>query len=370
MKRSFLIIAPPLVFALAAAMAWLTGPPAYSTGGEAIPHGPRKRAAATIESGDVSATLRQMESRILPHNPAPPAKDFDAQGMDDAVFSSEEYFGSGMQAIEYSSDWAKEAPQDMFGWLVRQNGKRSFYAYMLFGDWAGSDMEAALDAVFRIPDSKIRAQALISSVEVLCKNDPGRARELLTENLSLFPPGGDPPIFQRYDSGKAHIHLISSLPIGEERTHLLARLMNSMDSSKDAVAYWKGISESERRDLVAAGFAPYTTHTESFDGLDDIMRVKAEATGDPDLVERFIECHGKAWAKHDLAAALDWAQVHLKGKKRVDQREEFFQVGIREDFDETLRIWQTLPEGDLKGKAARAIVRAAPEPLKAEAAFK
>lgn len=97
------------------------------------------------------------------------------------------------------------------------------------------------------------------------------------------------------------------------------------------------------------------------------MRERAETTGDPAVVGKFLRCDGEAWAKRDLVAALNWAQAHLKGKNRVDWREKFFQGGIHHDFDQTLRIWQTLPEGFLKVSAAEAIGRAAPESRKADA---
>jgi hypothetical protein len=88
-------------------------------------------------------------------------------------------------------DWAKESPEAMFAWLVSQNDKRSFYSYILFESWAGKDMTAALAVVFKIPNLKLRRQALMTSLEILCQSDPACARELWTQNLSLFPPDGD-----------------------------------------------------------------------------------------------------------------------------------------------------------------------------------
>lgn len=363
-----MITTPPFVFVLAAVLAWLSGAPpgSDSNGSESLSLSSRKRAVAMIDPSDMAAVLRQMESRILPRNPAPPRKALNAKGMEERLFNDD--FGpvapgSGLAAIGYSIDWAEEAPEEMFAWLVAQNGKRVSQASILFESWAGKDMKAALAAVLRIQDPRLRAQALISSVGILCKSDPGRALELLTANLSLF----DEDTYYMMGSDPACIELIGSLPRGEKRDHLLAGLLNQMADSTDAVAFWNGLPESERHELVEAGFAPYLTHGESFDGLEELMRERAESTGDPELVEEFLDSHGETWARRDLVAALDWAQVHLKGKRRVEERENFFQTGIRENFDQTLRIWQTLPEGDLKARAAEAMVGAAPEARRAEA---
>lgn len=370
MNRRFVILSPPLVFTLSAVIAWLIGMPDKTdlAEGASVSRIPRQRAITTMDSSDMSAALMRMENRILSHNPAPPRKSFDAKGMDDAIYnarSSSVCGGDG--SLEYARSWSEEAPEEMFAWLVRQDEKQSFHAYILFEEWAKKNMQEALDAVFKIPDSKVRAQALISTLEVLCKSDLERARVLLTQHLSLFPPEEHTPIFQGYDSGKACVDMVSSLPLGEERIHLLAGLLNAMNDSTDAVEYWKGLPESTRHEFVAAGFSPFMSYAGSFDGLEIMMREWAEATGDPADVTKFIERHGEAWAKRDLSAALDWAHTHLKGENRVEWREKFFQVGIAENFSETLRIWQILPEGFLKTSAAEAIVRAAPESRKAEA---
>jgi hypothetical protein len=372
MKRTCIILAPPLVFVLTAVLAWLTGLPGENPPepGNAIARSPRQRAAAGVDAGGVSAVLLQLESKILSHAPASLTDEIHhAKGMEDALFSDESsgsFPGGGMGAITYSMAWAKESPEAMFAWLVSQNDKRSFYSYILFRSWAEKDMTAALAAVFKIPNLKLRRQALMSSLEILCQSDPARARELMTQNLGLFPPNGDWLVFNGYEKGKATSELLLSLPPGEERTHLLAGLLDRMDPP-DAQALWEQASEAERREWVDAGFAPFMTRASSFEGLDDLMRERAESSGDPAAVEKFISSHGESWAKRDLAAALDWAQTHLKGKRRGECREKFFQVGIVQDFDATLRIWQNLPEGYLKVSAAEAIQRAVPDSRKAEA---
>lgn len=320
-----------------------------------------------IDSREWPVVLQQMESKMLAHYPEPLRKEFDAEGMDRMLYQdqrSQGFPGGGMGGLQYAMDWVEESPEAMFEWLVKKDGRCSYYAHLLFIRWASKDMEEVLAAVFKIPDSELRAQALISSLEVLCESNPGRARELLMQNLGLFPPGEDTPVFN--GSGD-FLNLISSLPLGSERTHLLAGLLYNMEDSTEAVDFWKGLPESGRRDLVVAGFSPYETYSASFEGLDNIMRERAESTGDTELAVKFVECHGEAWAKRDLTGALDWAHVHLKGMARAKYRGEFFQTGIKENFDEAIRVWKALPDGYVKADVAEAMLRVVPDDRKAEA---
>ena len=80
-----------------------------------------------------------------------------------------------------------------------------------------------------------------------------------------------------------------------------------------------------------------------------------------------MEVHGPAWAKRNLAGALDWAQAHLKGKSRIEHSARLFEPAASWDFDTALRIWQTLPDSFFKVRAAGAISKGAPPDRKAEA---
>ena len=366
MKRSSIILAPPLVFALTAMLAWFVGSPAEKKSEERRPtvRSHRQRAEARANVSGLPGALLRMESRILPHNPAPPAGEIhNAKGMDKLVRMSEPlYCGSGMGLISYAFDWAEEAPEEMFDWLVGQNQKRSSETSILFSTWANSNTEAALTASLKIPNPKLRAQALMSTLEVLCKSNPARAEELLRQNLSIFPTHGYGPTFNGGEAFSATWNLVLSLPLGKKRTHLQVSLLN--DDQGGSV--WSNASENERREWVDAGFSPYKPDPKSFEGLEDLMRERAESASDSEVASRFIQNYGNAWAKRDLAASLDWAQAHLKGEQRVEAREKLFQTGIRQDFDTTLRIWRNLPDGDLKRSAAKAIRRATPDSRKAE----
>ncbi len=356
MKRPRLFPAPPLVCVLAAVLVWLTGAHARNTPRSA---NPRK----------ISAVLDQLEQEILIN---PPAEIHDAKGMEAALDSDDltgSFCGGGQSASQYADEWVAESPEAMFAWLVNRGGssfRRSLSpACDLFRTWAEKDMAAALAAVSRIPDRNLRRQALLSSVEILCKSDPGRARDLMIQNLGLFSPGGPSLIFRPYETGKAIWDMLWSLPPGAERTHLLANLLTDMalvttDPPGQAEAAWQQCPADLRRELVAAGFTTYGGRETPIDGLEELMRERAEKSGDRAAAEQFINAHGPAWAKRDLPAALAWTRAHLKGKSRVERSAELFEYLAAQDFKSVLRLWQTLPDSSLKVRAAYAISKGTP----------
>ena len=319
MKRRYHLLIVPLVFLLSASLAWLTG----------------------TSKEKHSAALAELERKVL-LAPDPPAEIYNAKGMDAALLSDEQtscFPEGGMSAVQYSSRWATKAPEEMFAWLLRENGGDPFSAYILFNSWAKTDMTAALAAVFKIPNPDLRKQALLSSLEILCKSDPTRAREMMIQNLSLFTPDGQYLSFASYENGKTTCDMLLSLPASEERTHLLAKLLTDManglpnEMSKIAISVWQQFPKEFRQDLVAAGFSSSKDNTASFDGLEELMREQAEKTGNQLAVERFLEAHGPAWAGRDLAEALAWTQAHVKGKNRVELSVKLFEYVANQDFD-------------------------------------
>lgn len=363
MKRPTIILAPPLVFALTAMLAWFAGSPAENESEERRTSvgSHSQRAETRADISDLPGALRRMESRILSHSPPPPAGEIhNAKGMD-KLTGFARYLG-GMGMISYSFDWAEKAPEEMFDWLVRQNQDSSSETSILFSTWADSNTEAALTASLKIPNQKLRAQALMSTLEVLCQTNPARAEELLRQNLSLFSTHGYGPMFDGGETFTATWNLLLSLPPSKKRTHLQAILLDD-DQGKSV---WSNASDNERLEWVDAGFSPYRPDPESFQGLEDLIRERAENSSDSDVATRFIQNYGDAWAERDLAASLDWAQAHLKGEQRVESREKLFQTGIRKDFYTTLSIWKNLPDGHLKQSAGEAILRATPNSRKTE----
>ena len=232
MNRKLTFLTPPLAFAMAMALAWFTAAPAGTETPTANQRLHRDRPSAGNASGsvDLPATLLQLEREIL-HHPAPLVEVHDAIGMEaalDSALASSFVPGGGMAGIEYALDWAREAPDAMFDWLVdggSSSDRRLHYAHMLFGTWAESDLESALAATSRIPDPQLRRQAMLTSIQALATSDPDRARELLIRNLSLFKPDSQHLFFDTYHKGKSTCDLLISLPPGEERTHLLAKLL-------------------------------------------------------------------------------------------------------------------------------------------------
>ncbi len=383
MKRTYLLLAPPLVFALAAVLAFLNGAPAdpARAAGNQVRLSPRQREAVAMPADGVAASLLQLEHQILRNPPAPPSESHDAEGMEKALADDDLSAGStsgGMAAIVYAWNWPEEAPEAMLAWLIHQGGsskqQRMAPASILFRTWAATDMPAALAAVARIPNSELRAQALASAVEILCKTDPGRARELMQKNLGLFASSKVTSVFRSYETGETTCDLLLSLPPSAERTNLLAGLLNGMaghrmaDEDSKALAVWKSAPDTLRRELVAAGFEVDREPSESFEGLEDLLREQAETSGNPEVAESFMRSHGPAWAKRDLAGALAWAQARLKGKNRVERSASLFKAAASQDFDTAVRVWQTLPAGSLKTRAAEAIATGAPPDRKPEAA--
>jgi hypothetical protein len=380
MKRTFMFLAPPLAFALAAILAWLTGAPADDVlvSGNSVSLSPRQREVVAADSRDLSATLVLLERMIL-HHPVPPVEIHDAEGMEavlDRDDRSSGTCGGGMASITYSMEWAEEAPEAMFAWLIDKGGSSSdrklFPAYILFGSWAGKDMKAALSAVSKIQNRNLRQQALISSLEILCKSDPSRARELMLQNLSVFAPDGRSPIFNWHETGKITCEMLLSLPPGKERTQLLAKLLTDMAGSNEELAgqateLWQRAPADLRLELAAAGYTNGKDNASSFAGLADLMRENAETSGVPTSAEKFIDVHGPDWAKRDLAGALDWTRTYLKGRIRAERGAGLFEFAAGQDFDAALGIWQTLPEGFMKVRAAEALSKGAPAECKADA---
>ena len=381
MKRFFIIATPPLAFALAAMIA--------VSGGQAEDlrsskdHRVHKSAIfrETIAvSDDPIVGLGEFEEEFV--NFRSPAKErMDAERMEIvlAMERARQGFvacGGGFEDFSLSLRWAEENPAEMFAWLIHEGGssgrERLSYANMLFENWAATNLPAALKALPRITDDRVRAQALLSTIGVICNSDPGRAKELLVQNLELLSQA--PVIYGLGSARKAMCDQLLSLPPGKDRDRLLAQMLkdmtafssNSPDEVQGARAIWEQLAPDFRRDLVARGFANSQYADVSLDGLDVLMREKAEETDDPSAPDQFIELQGKAWVKRDLTGALDWTLAHVKGKSRIERGAGLFEYAASQDLDNALRVWQELPEGILKDRAAEALSKGAPAERKQE----
>ena len=365
MNRAVSILAPPIVFVLAAALAGFSGAPGgiNRVDPELALHRPLHGDVENMDCRGLNAALSRLERNILPDQPAPHRQCRDAVGINLLLEECDPF--SGVSA--YASRWAEDSPHDMLIWLVRQDETRIEFSRILFKEWAKSDVEAALAAVPRIPNTRLRAQALLTTLEVLCQNDMKRAREELLKPVGPFLPDWSGEYLFDGNCGRFTWYLFLALPEGRERTLVQAKLLASMYSICEPQDLWNQASEFRRREWFDAGFSSPMGDADAFDGLGGLMRERAEATGAREDVEKFLDDHGKTWARRDLAAALGWSGAHLKGVERVRVRRELFEVGAGDDFDTTLRIWKDLPDGYQKKSIADAMLRAVPDARKAEA---
>jgi|GEM_PF-1875649 len=368
MKAAMLYLTPPCAFVIFAFLASHldSAVDVSKTSSETgIPRAPQSL-PTTQDPVEVRAALARLERNVIEGN-AVPVEPHDAAGMDrvlDRDAGNATMVGGGMEWISYAREWANEAPEDMFAWLIRQNAvsyaRGLSQASILFDVWSEKSMSAALAAVPQLPDPEIRAQALASTLENLYPKDPQRARELLKQNLDLFPPDSDHSPFSGYPNGVTTCEMILALPPSPERTILLASQLSSIaGSSYDggeelALTVWNGASEAQRRELVAAGF------TATLAGLPEMLREHAETSGDRGTVVKFINFHGVKWVEADFPAAFGWSQKYLKGKERVKRGAELFRHAAAKDFDGALIVWKELPEGVLKEEALGAIRRGTP----------
>lgn len=339
---------------------------------------PRKRAEtlgiSTSNSGDIPAVLAGLERQIM-HFPPPEVKTYSGEEME-AILNIRDLptCGSGMAKIEHSLGWARENPPEMFEWLVRQSmvsgNKRQSLAQILFSEWATQNMSAALAAIPRISDPEMRAQSLITTLEILCQKDPVKAQELLHENLQTLE--SLKTVDLGYDHGKTRTELLLSLPPGKTRSMLLAANIRSLtlfsSDGDEALAadLWAKLPDDERREMVAEGLTSSSSSEIPLDGLENLVKQQAETTNDPARSRQFIDQYGESWAQRDPASAVPWAMAHLQGKARMDLTLKLIESAASKNFDETMRVWQGLPDGSLRDRAAKILAEAAPTNYEAE----
>jgi hypothetical protein len=375
MKPALFLTMPPLAFIASAMLAGLMPAHDPAMHQEKSNHSsPRKRAAATKDSQssatDIPALLGDLERRMV-HFPPPEVEVHDGRGMEVLHIGDENgpsFCGSGMASIEYSMDWARENPAGMFEWFNQHwtvsGYKRLSLAHTLFSEWATQDMAAALAAVPRMTHAGSRAQALVSTLEILCHKDPAKARGILLQNLDTLEALNS--VQFGLEDGSARTELILALPPDRLRSLFLAKNISNLASdyadgnAELAVELWKRCSADERRDLVAAGLRLSGFEEIRLDGLEDLSRQHAETSNDPLQASSFLNHYGKSWAERDPESAVSWGLAHLKGMGRTVQTFELITHAAAKDFAARLRAWRSLPEGALREEAARRLLHAAP----------
>jgi hypothetical protein len=297
-------------------------------------------------------------------------------GVDETVTCSDEELDwvlkttSDDAAIKYwAKRWIVQNPASVLAWIERHGGTgRDAAEYLdkvrhLFDVWAAIDLESALTAAARPSWPPARAQALYNVLPALWRTDPQRARVLYEQNLELMAnstslyaslgPGDE-------GRGAEFLAFLQSLSPGKGRSCLLSSALMQFRVSNTGIAFWEGASPELKQELVLAGYTPFVIS--AGDGMDELQRVRAESTGDPDEYRSFLSSYGGTWAARDLPAALTWTREHLKGNKEALATEQLFRgAAAGESFDSAVRQWQSLPSGNVKARLAGAMLAGAPE---------
>jgi hypothetical protein len=374
MKSALFFTTPLLAFITALMLAGLV-PPDTSAGHKEPPNRANSLKRKVMQdsksaSTDIPALLADMERKIVYFSP-PEVVAHDGKDMEEALISDEQSQGTcagGMEAISYAHDWARENPAGMFEWFNEHwtvsGHKRQYLAKTLFAEWATQDMAAALAAIPRMAHAESRAQALVSTLEVLCRKDPVKARELLLQNLDAL--GALKSVQLGYEADKSRADLILSLPPGRVRSLLLAEYIGNLvlfgyeGNGVLATELWNQRSAEERRDMVVAGLRRCEMDKVQLEGLEDITKQHAETSGDPEQALLFIKQYGAAWAKRDAGSALAWSLARLKGKERNECALDLLADAASQNFDAAMQAWKGFGEGTLREKAAEQLFSNAP----------
>jgi hypothetical protein len=320
---------------------------------------------------DTTAVLRSMEKRMLAPNPPLPRRSYSGEEMEKYSFKfrmAEYYCDQGTEGVKYAFDWARDEPEQMFAWLREKDGGFVFQSRVLFELWAEADVEGALAGALQIPNTTLRAQALMTTLGHLAKADPDRARRLLADNSGLFTVKVAKDIDFGYGTPVSSWQIVQSLPPGAARSQLEYRFLESTPADT-ASALWNQASEAQHWEWVSAGFpSSYSSvvNARAFAGLGELLRTRAETTRNADDVKTFLDAHGAEWASQDLAAASTWAMNHCQGKAKRDSLESLYSAAMARNPDQTIEVWRQLPESYLKKNLAKAILANAPEGKRAE----
>jgi hypothetical protein len=289
-------------------------------------------------------------------------------------------------AFSYAKGWAAKNPREMFDWFQRRggftlpmlgsNGGSFGFLRSLFHPWGNKDPAAAVSAALSITGKRDRAAALVEVIGVIRKSDPARAAGLAAEHLEKL--GADTVHgFSAYGQDYRETwDFLRALPAGNTRDGMLARFFDEVTRyhGKDCAQLWQEMPVELRRSLVAGGFeGMHLGDAESaagspgtLEGLNDLRREHIEATGDPRAIRTWLNTGAHEWAQRDPAAAIAWTQQHLKGEQRVTATAQMFSASAGKNFDTTLQLWHSLPDGILRARAAGNLAAGAPAERKTE----
>jgi len=293
-------------------------------------------------------------------------------------------------AFLYAQRWARQSPQEMFDWFQLRGGfevraeprgsSRYNFVAVLFAEWAKRDPAAALRAALACHQERDRGTAVVNIVRTLHETDPPRAVAIMAEHTEFFRGFGDLPFSARAVNYRATWEALTTLPAGKDRNTILARYFDDLWKYRreESARLWQEMPASLHDELVAGSFAgavaiqqgePVPQYIPELEGMDELRRRHVETTGDTAAATHFANSRdGREWAQRDPAAAIAWAQEHLKGEQRVRCTASLFHAGAMGNFDATLQLWQSLPEGVLRARAAGNLASGAPAERKAEVA--
>lgn len=328
-------------------------------------------------------SLAELENKLLEAldpGPDPEAGSYSGERLLELCVTDEAPELPGVdRASGYAQAWAKDQPDQLFSWLMRAYGRLDFrtgrgHADMtpaIFNVWTAKDPAAAIKGALSLQIS--RGEAVAKVIAVLRKADPARAVALAAENIevleSMLPL---PRSFTAEGEGfRGTWDFLCALPAGKSRDAVLARYFDMVVRShpNEYAQMWKEMPEELRRGLVAAdvggrysgGAAPA-----ELEGLTELRREYVEKSADPKVMAQWLRNDAREWAGQEPAAAISWALEHTKGAQRVDGAAGLFSAGAAGNFEATLKVWQSLPDGVLRARAAGSFAAGAPAERKAE----
>ena len=277
---------------------------------------------------------------------------------------------AGTRPFAYAKRWAAQAPQEMFDWLQSHGGMvqpmgdgRSATTFIttLFHAWAQRDPDKALAAALQVQGQFERPQAIAAVIESTRKTDPSRALTFASANMATLATGRIGYLSAQGADYRQVWNLLRQLPPGPDRGTVLANFYDDICRyhTADSAPLWQETPEAVRREMSTSGYNRMFTPGTLAD-VADYQRAHVEATGDQKIAGHFLQNEGHQWARRDPAAAIAWAQQHLKGRQRVEGTAQLFRIAAVDNFDATLQVWHSLPEGLLRARAAGHLAAVAP----------
>ncbi len=368
-KRGLMIGLPPLVFSLALVMGWYAAAPHKQESSETEGSrrlSPRQQAAQaehSLKRVSPRSKIAKWEPYIGRSIPTvEPEVSYNAAGLEAAMRHSWTVDDYRLRdGGDYADAWIEHSPEEIYQWMMAGNTwLNGFMVNDLFEIWAEKDLSGAHEAAFDIKVPEMRAQAVMAVACIMSKSDFQGAATLLLDHLEQFQATKREISFHEALPFDGFIKLIDSLPEGEVQTTFLAELVQHGGTYEEKTAYWDALSREKRMELIEAGLTiqGYGSNRR-LDGIEDLMREHAEGEGGSHKAYHLISVCGEEWVKNDFEEALDWVNEHVKGQYWAYSMEKIWREAASHDLENTLQVWEKLPEGYMKKKMAKEIANTA-----------